>query len=158
MKQEARDSGTAAILLAKGFDEKFVNHCVAELREAGIRTYLVGLTQLVRSWHGVQIRMDKLLRQISSTSNMKLLVIPGRSNCVTRLSLDPQVPEIVRHVLSQEGWVAVTQSAEATLERQKHEFPPNMQILPAGVCETRQLHQREQDDCTFIQSLIRHLQ
>ncbi len=149
----------AIILFARGYDEGFVNRCVGDLREAGIRTQLVGLTsQHVRSWHGVEIKADTVLRQLPVSEALKLVIIPGQPQSVSALAMEPLVPELVRHVLRQNGCVAVAKSAESFLERQKHELPTDMRIIPADICETQQLRQQDRADREFIRSLIQQLQ
>ena len=154
-KRRDRD---AVILLAKGYDEGFVNQCVGELREAGIDTDLVGLeSRYITSLHGVGIQADEVLRNWNPTEKTRLIVVPGGAECVTALAREPKVPELVRRVLSQDGWVAVEQSAESTLERQKEIMLPDQHILPPDIVNGHYLSQGNERTDDFIRSLIQRI-
>ncbi len=158
MKRSKCNANSAVILLANGYDEKFVNHCVRDFREAKIRTYLLGRSRTATSWHGVEVHTDAQLREFSAVDKTLLVVVPGQPECVSNLALEPKVSEIVHKVLSKDGWLAVAHSAEAALERQKQELPPNMHILPDDLGTDHYFLQGKQDDHEFIRSLIHQLQ
>lgn len=158
MRSETNQDDSAIVLLAKGYEGGFVHRCVETLREAGIRTHLIGLqSQLIRSWHGVETKADFTLRQLPLCEKLKLVIIPGRPQCVSMLALEPLVPELIRYVLAQGGAVAVAKSAETALNRQIEDLPPNMRILPADINETHHLRQSDQADSDFIRSLVQRM-
>ena len=158
MSTEKKAVYDAVILLAKGYDEGFVSVCVGKLREAGIRTHLVGLkSQYVTSWHGIEMQADSLLRNWRFSESTRLVVVPGRSECVAALAREPMVSELVRDVLRQDGSIAAAYSAETLLAEHQQTLPADMSILPKEIDADHYLPQGLEEDHTFIRSIIKHI-
>ena len=135
----------AALLIAPGFTESAVVTCLSQVRAAGKAIALVGTsTKLVHSQHGLVVRPDYSLNQLTSSTTFQLLIIPGNYECVTHLLTSPDFHFQVKKCLSQNGFIAILNDAETALQ-QVHLFTnPSDQIL----------HQEEQSLDDFCQQLI----
>lgn len=66
------------VFFADGFEEIEALTVVDVLRRADIRTHMVGIHSMeVKGAHGIVVKMDQLLREITSLSDAMMLVLPG---------------------------------------------------------------------------------
>lgn len=100
------------ILLAPGFEETAVVYCLDHMREAGLPVSLVGLsTGILKGLHGLAVRPDYSLDQLSAEAGCLGVIVPGGSQCVTALLTDPRVHRLLDATLQQEGFVAAMATA-----------------------------------------------
>ena len=105
------------ILAAPGFEESQTIHHLSALREKGIPTSLIGLScQGVHGRHGITINPDYALSDLKSTQSGALVLIPGGRQCISRLTADPRVHDLINNTLANNGVLAATKSAEPILE------------------------------------------
>lgn len=108
----------AYVLIASGFDEESVVSCVSRLRKVGVGVALVSLSSgLVSSAHGLVVRPDMSLEQVAEFPLPKLILIAGNGAGALPLLADPRVPRLIERILSHNGFVAATTSAQAALTR-----------------------------------------
>ena len=100
------------IFIAPGFNEEAVAQCVCQLRQQKLSVEVVGATTgLQNGAHGLRIQPDisitQLEAKLTNSRGAHLFVIPGNSDCATRLLTDPRVHRMVHNALNgQGGWVA----------------------------------------------------
>lgn len=100
------------ILVAPGFEETAVIHCMTQLRQASLPVSLVGLVSgRVTGWHGLSICPDLHLDQVDPYETLKLVVIPGGRQCATMLLTDPRVHRLLNTLIDQDGRVGVMDTA-----------------------------------------------
>jgi len=108
----------ALILLAKEFAESSTVACLERLRGEGISVSLVGLSAgLVTGSHGLAIRPDLTLDQVSPLAKHKLLLLPGGKAAVSALFADPRVHRLIKDTLHHQGVVAAAPEAESFIEQ-----------------------------------------
>lgn len=99
MKQ-APGQNQVVILIAPGFDEEAVVHCLCQMRQWGTAVTLVGApSNLVVGASGLAVRPDYSLTQLHQavlTGRDSLLIIPGSSACATTLLSDPRVHRVIK--------------------------------------------------------------
>ena len=98
------------ILVAPGFDEESVIHCLCQMRQRGTAVALVGVpSNLVIGASGLNIHPDFSLTHLNQTTfvdNRFMLIIPGGVACINTLLSDPRVHQIIKQVSEQGGKVA----------------------------------------------------
>lgn len=117
------------ILLAAGFEETAVAYCLDNMREAGLPISLVGLSAgILKSWHGLAVRPDYSLDQLTPEAANRGIIVPGGPQCVSALLTDPRIHQLLDATLQRGGFVAVlatavpafTQSAFLSATSDKH--------------------------------------
>lgn len=100
------------ILLAPGFEETAVVYCLEHMREAGLPVSLVGLSAgVLKGSHGLAVRPDYSLDQLSPETVHQGVLVPGGSACVSVLLTDPRVHQLLDVTLKNNGFVAVLATA-----------------------------------------------
>ncbi|MCL4267285.1 MAG: DJ-1/PfpI family protein [Anaerolineae bacterium] len=106
------------ILLATGFEETAVVYCLDHMREAGLPVSLVGLSAgILKGLHGLAVRPDYSLDQLSAEAGCRGVIVPGGPPCVTALLTDPRVHRLLDATLQQEGFVAAMATAVPQLQQ-----------------------------------------
>lgn len=104
------------ILLAPGFEEKTTIYLLDHIREAGLPVSLVSLTAgLVTGLHGLSVRPDCSLEQLTTRTPHRLIIVPGGRQCTSSLVTDPRVHQLLEVTLKNDGFVAATLTAEPLL-------------------------------------------
>ena len=133
------------ILISSGFAERDVVTCLAKLRSAGLPTSLIGRSnKLTHSQHGLVVRPDLSLNQISDDTAFHLLIIPGYYECVVNLMASPDFHVQIKANISNNNYIAVLNDAKTALEQ------ANLLNTP---CE-HILHQDKQSLNSFCEQLI----
>lgn len=129
------------ILIAPGFEERFVVYCLCSIREKGTPVWLVGLTtKLVHGLRGLVIQPDFPLTQLEElipfqTSHQ--LILPGEQECAALLLSDPRVHRLVTAVVDAKGYVMTTTPSEQALLRTNHSpFQTPAHLLTQDGAET----------------------
>lgn len=104
------------VLIADGFRELVVLPCVATLREAGVKTMLVGLKPTVRGANGIAVTADVLLGAMTAEEGDSMVVIPGGASCARALLTDPRVHLLLQDTMAHGGEVAVLSGAERLVD------------------------------------------
>lgn len=104
------------VLVADGFREMAVLPCVTSLRNAGVKTLLVGLKGSVRGTQGIAVTADALLGETPPDGADTLVVIPGGLRCTRALLTDPRVHQLLEDTMVQGGEVAVLAGAERLVD------------------------------------------
>lgn len=106
------------LLLAEGFAETEVTLYISEMREAGLRLSLVGLTKRpIRSEHGVEIIPDRSIDDvIRSASPVKLVILPGGQGAVNVWGADPRTRLLLALLPAQAGGLVTTGASISILE------------------------------------------
>ena len=93
------------LLLADGFDEAGVGVILSRLRQEGLAVSLVGLrANRVYGAHGLVIVPDKSLdRLLEATAPISALILPGGSNHLVRLRLDPRVGVLLKRCVEEQA-------------------------------------------------------
>ena len=100
------------ILLAPGFEETAVVYCLEHMREAGLPISLVGLSAgILKGSHGLAVRPDYSLDQLSPESGHRGVIVPGGPACVSALLTDPRVHQLFNMTMQYGGFVAVLATA-----------------------------------------------
>ncbi|MBX3055549.1 MAG: DJ-1/PfpI family protein [Anaerolineae bacterium] len=106
------------ILLATGFEETAVVYCLDHMREAGLPVSLVGLSAgILKGLHGLAVRPDYSLDQLSAEAGCRGVIMPGGPQCVTALLTDPRVHRLLDATLQQEGFIAAMATAVPLLQQ-----------------------------------------
>lgn len=104
------------ILLASGFEEGSSIYCLDRMREAGLPVSVVGISAgWIKGVHGVTVRTDYSLDQLTPEMPYQLVVVSGGRQCVSSLLADPRVRRLFESTLKNEGFVATMLSAELAL-------------------------------------------
>lgn len=110
------ENGRILILIAPGFAEGATVVCLERLREAGLPVSLVGLSAgLFTGRHGLTVRPDCSLDQLSLAIPQRLVIVPGGSQSTTSLLSDPRVHQLLSVTLESSGYVVAMSSAESHL-------------------------------------------
>lgn len=134
------------ILLAPGFEETAVVHCLDRMREAGLPISLVGLsTGILKGLHGLAVRPDYLLDQLSSKGRCRGIIVPGGHQCVSALLTDPRVHQLLESTLQSGGFVAAMSTAVPLLTQS---------ISQAATSSTNFIQQGETGIAEFADYLI----
>lgn len=104
----------ALVLVAEGFNEIEVVATLSALRQAGQRTWCVGLTGgAIRGAQGIWLKPDfKVAEQQHrlavriSMAKAWLVVLPGEERSLVQLLADPQVQGLLREVAARGGLIA----------------------------------------------------
>ncbi|HRQ40113.1 MAG TPA: DJ-1/PfpI family protein [Chloroflexota bacterium] len=100
------------ILLAPGFEETAVVYCMEHMREAGLPVSLVGLSAgILKGLHGLAVRPDYSLDQLSPETVHQGVIMPGGPACVSALLTDPRVHRLLDVTIQNSGFVAVLATA-----------------------------------------------
>lgn len=98
------------ILIAPGFDEESVVHCLCQMRQSGTAVTLVGApSNLVIGASGLAVHPDYSLAQLHQAmpaGSESSLIIPGDSSCATTLLSDPRVHHAIKRTFSGGGFIA----------------------------------------------------
>jgi DJ-1/PfpI family len=138
-------NNNVALLIASGFAESDVVFCLSKIRSSGIPISLLGLSNnLIHSQHGLVVRPDFSLNQVSHNSTFRLLIIPGNYECVVNLLTSPDFHHQVKKCIAQQGSIAILSGAEAALQQAQLFFDESDQIL----------HQGERPLADFCQQLV----
>ncbi len=106
------------ILLASGFEESPVVYCLDQMREAGLPVSLVSLYPgTVTGLHGLVIRPDHTLEQLSDQITYRGVLMSGGQQCISSLLADPRTHRLIEKVLRDNGFVAATPTASMWLAR-----------------------------------------
>ena len=134
------------MLISPGFAESEVVYCLSQMRISGLPISLLSPSnKLVHSQHGLVVRPDYSLNQLTHNTAFHLLIIPGNYECVANLLTSPDFHCQVSNNISKGGFIAILNDAEAALQ-QAHLFTtPSANIL----------HQGEQSLDVFCQRLIK---
>lgn len=107
------------ILIAAGFEERFVVDCLCSLRERGLPVWLVGLTaNRVNGMSGLTVQPDFSLTQLEMLLPFQTghqFVLPGDQTCAAMLLSDPRVHRLVNETFEAGGYVMTTPPAEQAL-------------------------------------------
>jgi hypothetical protein len=104
------------VLVADGFREMAVLPCVTSLRNAGVKTVLVGLKRSVRGAQGIAVTADALLGEMPPGEGDTLVVIPGALRCTKALLTDPRVHQLLAETIAHGGEVGVLSEAERLVD------------------------------------------
>lgn len=93
------------LLLADGFEEAAVGVIVARLRQEGLPLNLVGLrSKQVNGAHGLVIAPDMSLdRLLETAAPIAALIVPGGSNHLARLRVDPRVGVLLKRCVEEQA-------------------------------------------------------
>ncbi|MCB0168215.1 MAG: DJ-1/PfpI family protein [Anaerolineae bacterium] len=111
--------GQTVMLLADGFDETPTISVLIALREAGLRTKLVGLrSKPTAGAHGIMLIPDLSLSQLlEMKSAICALILPGGGGHLERLRQDPRVNFILQSSADSDvAFVTIDQGAANLLE------------------------------------------
>lgn len=141
------------ILVAPGFDEESVIHCLCQMRQRGTAVALVGVpSNLVTGVSGLVVHPDYSLTQLyqaGSANSHRLLILPGGAACATALLSDPRVHHIIKKTFTDGGLVATTSSIVPQI------------LTNIGIVELTNTHrflaQGTQNRSDFIGLLIDHI-
>lgn len=117
------------ILLAPDFAEGATIYCLDRLREAGIAVSLVAVSAgLISGAHGVAVRPDYTLEQLTAVTPPSLVIIPDGKKSVTALLADPRVHRLLAATLDNDGLIAAMPIAASVLgsiggKQRAAEFP-----------------------------------
>jgi putative intracellular protease/amidase len=112
------DNAQVLVLLADGFREVAVLPCVASLRNAGVKTMLVGLKgSSVTGAQGIAVHTDVLLSEMPAEEGETMVVVPGGPRCTRALLTDPRVHQLLAHAVAHGGNVAVLAGAERLVDK-----------------------------------------
>jgi hypothetical protein len=110
----------------------------------------VGLSaRLIRGYHGMTVRPDVTLGQLTGTADHKLVLIPDGKECVSALFADPRVHQLIENTLKTQGVVAAMPEAETMLERSG---------LVTSSTASSFVWRRDKDLTEFTAELISHLE
>ncbi len=147
--QNGRGSNAALILLAPNFIEGNIVFCLEQLRQAGIPVSLVGLSAgLIKGYHGMIVKPDYSLGQLSTIHGHKLVLLPDGKACIAALFADPRVHQLIKTTLKNNGLVAAMPDAEVMLEKSN---------LISAETASNFLWQRDHDLKTFTEQMITFL-
>lgn len=123
----------AALLIAPGFSESQVVYCLSKIRSVGLPISLIGLSNnLIHSQHGLVVRPDFSLDQISHNDSFRLLIIPGSYECVANLLTSPDFHHQVKKSITNQGFIAILTEAEAALQQTQIFREPSEHVLYQG--------------------------
>jgi hypothetical protein len=93
------------LLLADGFDEAAVGIILTALRQEGLAVSLVGLrAKRVSGAHGLVIVPDTSLdRFLEVAAPIAALILPGGSNHLARLKVDPRVEVLLKRSVAEKA-------------------------------------------------------
>jgi hypothetical protein len=105
------------VLWGDKFEERAATIFVAELREAGLRVKVVGLTpQQIHGWHGLALVPDLTLDQaLSLAASTICLVIPYASPGIKRLKNDPRLADLFLQADAHQARFVLGQVSESEL-------------------------------------------
>lgn len=97
------------VLWGEGFDEAVAAVFITQLREAGLRVKVVGISQVqINGAHGLALVPDFMLERALSLVHMAIcIIIPYSSPGIRSLGRDPRVPMLCNGVLS-DGSLLIT--------------------------------------------------
>ncbi len=134
------------IFLAPGFEEITTIDLLVHLREIGLSVSLVSLAAgLVTSRHGLKVRPDYSLEQLSIKAPYQLIIVPGGQECTPTLVMDPRVRKLIEATLHNDGFVAATLTAEPLITQMN---------IPSLSGSSRFIPQRDMADKEFINVLV----
>ena len=108
--------GEVFILLAPGFEEGAAIYCLDRLREAGIPVSLVGASAgLISGTHGVTVRPDCTLGQLTAVPPPKIVLIPDGKKSVSALLADPRVHRLLAATVENNGAIAAMPATASML-------------------------------------------
>ena len=115
------------VLWGDHFDEALASIFVTELREAGLRVKVVGLTpQRISGSHGLILVPDLMLEQaLPLAINTICLVIPHDSNGLRRFNNDPRLGEFFSQTLTRQAKFVVSQLDAADMSELARFMGPN---------------------------------
>lgn len=117
IKQTQSTSRKIAILLTTDFEEGSTIYCLARLREAGIPASLVGVSAgLISGAHGIIVRPDCTLGQLSLTPPPQIIFIPDGKKSVSTLLADPRVHRLLDTIANNNGTIAAMPIAASMLD------------------------------------------
>jgi putative intracellular protease/amidase len=112
------DNAQVLVLLADGFREVAVLPCVASLRNAGVKTMLVGLKgSSVTGAQGIAVHPDALLSEMPAEEGETMVVVPGGPRCTRALLTDPRVHALLQEAVAHGGAVVVLSGAEQLVDQ-----------------------------------------
>ncbi|MBK8902379.1 MAG: DJ-1/PfpI family protein [Anaerolineaceae bacterium] len=134
-----------AILISPGFSENEVVYCLSQMRACGLPIRLVGVSNsLVHSQHGLSVKPDLALNDLTNMPPFKMVIIPGSYECVTNLLTSPDFHAQTEKSIAEGGRIAVFDSAKGALQQ-----------VPLFATHTEQiLYQQRQALKPFCQELI----
>ncbi len=116
IQQTQLNSGKVIILVASGFEEGATIYCLDRLREAGIPVSLVSVSAgLISGSHGVAVRPDCTLGQLTMSPPPKIVLIPDGKKSVSALLADPRVHRLLAATIENDGTIAAMPAAAAML-------------------------------------------
>ncbi len=115
-QQPRPNNGKVVVLVAAGFKEGEAIYCLDRLREAGISVSLVGVSAgLISGAHGVTVRPDCTLEQLTVTPPPRIALIPGGKKAAAALLSDPRVHRLLTAVVQNNGVIAAMPDAVSLL-------------------------------------------
>ncbi|MCB9078360.1 MAG: DJ-1/PfpI family protein [Anaerolineaceae bacterium] len=122
-------NGYIFVLWGNHFEEATATIFVTELREAGLRVKVVGLTpQRISGSHGLALVPDLTLDQaLSLAIKVICLVIPHTSSGLNRFKNDPRL----RHLFSQ----AFENQAKFVISQLNETDLPNLNMFPGSLAD-----------------------
>ncbi|MCB0177661.1 MAG: DJ-1/PfpI family protein [Anaerolineae bacterium] len=124
------------VLLADGFDEVPTITVITALRDAGLRTKLVGLrSKPTAGSHGIVLIPDLSLSQLLETrTSISTLIVPGGGGHLERLRQDPRVNLILqRSTDSNVAFVTIGQGADKLLKEYVGDGPQCLSLYAEGL-------------------------
>lgn len=104
-------------LLMPGFEEGTAVFCLERIREAGLETFVVGLSSTpVRGMHGIAIQPDLTLDDIRRSDGCPLLFISGGRQYLTSLLIDPRFYTLCQQVIRTNGIFASSANSSSFLQ------------------------------------------
>jgi len=141
------------ILIAPGFDEEAVIHCLCQMRQQGTAVDLVGAPKnCVVGASGLAVRPDHSLAYLQHVTNgghAGILVIPGGPACAIHLLSDPRVHQAIKRTIASGGIVA-------TMSPVIPRILANTGLLEPAA-DSRFLIQGSQNRSDFVKSLLTHI-
>lgn len=106
-----------AVLFAPGFEESEALTVVDVLRRANLPAESIGVgDSVVTGGHGISIRTDKALSQITA-DELEMVVIPGGYEGVDHLMNSPAVLDLVREMNAQGKWIGAICAGPRVLDQ-----------------------------------------
>jgi putative intracellular protease/amidase len=125
-QQRQSASGKVIFLLAPNFEEGPAIYCLARLREAGIAASSVGVSAgLIGGAHGIAVRPDYTLGQLSSNPPPQIIFIPDGKKSVSTLLADPRVHRLLAATLDNSGTIAAMPEAASLVNHLEMEGKTN---------------------------------